>query len=63
MTIFNGRIALASSDDSWQVALTGKNLTDREVFSYAAPVSQSNGGLFVNMMRPRTLGIEGQYRF
>jgi iron complex outermembrane recepter protein len=63
MTIFNGRIALASSDDTWQVALTGKNLTDREVFSYAAPVSQSNGGLFVNMMRPRTLGIEGQYRF
>lgn len=63
MTIFNGRIALAAADDSWQIALTGKNLTDREVFSYAAPVTQSNGGLFVNMMRPRTLGIEGQYRF
>lgn len=63
MTVFNGRIALASSDDTWLVALTGKNLMDQEMFSYAAPVAQSGGGLFVSMMRPRTLGIEGQYRF
>lgn len=63
MTVFNGRIALAASDDSWQLAITGKNLTDRDMFSYGSPVTQSNGGFFVKMMRPRTLGIEGLYRF
>jgi len=63
VTIFNGRIALASVEDTWQLALTGKNLTNQDVFSYGGPIAQSRGGLFVNMMRPRTLAMEGLYRF
>ncbi|BFM17933.1 TonB-dependent receptor [Maricurvus nonylphenolicus] len=63
VTVFNGRIALAAADDSWQLALVGKNLSDQKIFSFAGPISQSDGGIFVNMMRPRTFAIEGNYRF
>ncbi|BFM14538.1 TonB-dependent receptor [Maricurvus nonylphenolicus] len=63
MTLINGRIALAASDDSWQVALIGKNLTDREYYTSAGALSQSQGGTYVNMARPRTITLEGQYRF
>jgi outer membrane receptor protein involved in Fe transport len=59
----NARLALASNDDRWQVALTGKNLTDREVINYATNLSQSRGGLTAQIGRPRTIGIEGIYRF
>ncbi|BFM14525.1 TonB-dependent receptor [Maricurvus nonylphenolicus] len=63
MTLINGRIALAASDDKWQIALTGKNLTDREYYNYSGALTQSQTGLFVTMARPRSFAIEGQYRF
>jgi iron complex outermembrane recepter protein len=62
-TLFNGRIAIAATDDSWQVALTGKNLTDKEVMTYAAKIPQSQSGLAAEVLRPRTFAIEGIYKF
>ncbi len=63
LTLFNARVALASTDDSWQVAITGKNLTDQEVMTYGANVLQSGTGLASTVMRPRTIAVEGSYRF
>ncbi len=63
VTIFNARIALASVEDTWQVALTGKNLTDQTTLNYMTNLSLSGGGMTGQVGRPRTIGIEGSYRF
>jgi iron complex outermembrane recepter protein len=63
VTIFNARVALASTDDTWQVALTGKNLTDQTTLNYMTNLSLSGGGMTGQVGRPRTIGIEGSYRF
>ncbi len=60
----NARIALASVDDSWSVALIGKNLTDEEtrVWNNDVPTSNSNS-YFGVPERPRSLAIQARYRF
>ena len=63
VTIFNARVALASTDDTWQVALTGKNLTDQITKNYMTNLSLSGGGMTAQVGRPRTIGIEASYRF
>lgn len=63
VTIFNARLALASTDDSWQVALTAKNLTDQTTLNYVTNLSQSRGGVNGQVGRPRTIGLEASYRF
>ncbi|MGH1372713.1 MAG: TonB-dependent receptor [Cellvibrionaceae bacterium] len=63
VTIFNARLALASTDDSWQVALTAKNLTDQTTLNYVTNLSQSRGGVNAQVGRPRTVGLEASYRF
>ncbi len=63
VTIFNARVALASTDDTWQVALTGKNLTDQTSLNYMTNLSLSGGGMNGQAGRPRTIGVEGIYRF
>lgn len=63
VTTFNGRVALAATDDTWQVALTGKNLTDKEVVTYGAPIPQAGTGVAAELLRPRTITVEGIYKF
>jgi outer membrane receptor protein involved in Fe transport len=60
----NARIALASVDDTWSVALIGKNLTDEEtrVWHNDVPTSDSNS-YFGIPERPRSLAIQARYRF
>jgi iron complex outermembrane receptor protein len=60
----NARIALASVDDTWSVALIGKNLTDEEtrVWNNDVPTSNSNS-YFGVPERPRSLAIQARYRF
>jgi len=62
-TIVNGRLTVASVDDTWQVALTAKNLTNRLTMNYATNLAQSGGGMTAQVGRPRTLAIEGSYSF
>ncbi len=75
-TIYNMRLALASSDDTWQVALVGKNLTDKRIMNYNVSLTQgaaagtdadgngiADGGRNAQVNRPRTIAIEGSYRF
>ena len=66
---YNGRLALASSDGTWEVALLGKNLSDEQVLLYAVdtPVAKkviagttTHHG-FTNP--PRTLALQASYRW
>lgn len=60
----NARIALASLNDTWSVALIGKNLTDEEtrVWNNDVPVTNSNS-YFGVPERPRSFAIQARYRF
>jgi len=61
---FNARVALTSVDDIWSVALIGKNLTDEStrVWNNDVPTTASNSYYGVPE-RPRSLAVQGRYRF
>ena len=63
-TKVNARIGLASSGDTWSIALIGKNLTDKttQVWKNDVPVSNSNS-YFAVPERPRSVAIQVRYRF
>ena len=63
-TIFNARIALASVDRSWTVALIGKNLTDEKsnIWNNDVPITNSNS-YFGLPNRPRSIAMQARYRF
>ncbi|MEP4147066.1 MAG: TonB-dependent receptor [Halioglobus sp.] len=63
-TIINARIALASTDDGWTVALIGKNLTDEKTYIWKndLPVTNSNSYYGVPE-RPRSIALQARYRF
>ncbi|MGI9287586.1 MAG: TonB-dependent receptor domain-containing protein, partial [Pseudomonadales bacterium] len=63
-TKVNARIALASTADTWSIALIGKNLTDKttHVWHNDVPVNASNS-YFAVPERPRSIAIQGRYRF
>src|SRR5690606_20719123 len=67
-TKFNARLALGDADGRWQLALVGRNLTDRTTVSYAAdtPLSYTLFGArsyygFVDP--PRAIAVEARMRF
>lgn len=64
----NGRIALSSEADTWEVSLIGKNLMDQEIITYAndTPLSANlvqSVGYYALVEPGRTLAIQGLYRF
>ncbi len=63
----NARIALAASDDSWSLALIGKNITDEETFSWGNDVPLGGLGFaftyFQHIDPPRTLELQARYNF
>lgn len=63
-SIINARIALASNDDTWSVALIGKNLTDEKTYLWRddLPVTNSNS-YYAVPERPRTIALQARYRF
>jgi outer membrane receptor protein involved in Fe transport len=62
-TRINARLALASSSDTWSVALIGKNLTDELTYGNGAGVGFFTGSWFKNRTAPRTVALELAYRF
>jgi iron complex outermembrane recepter protein len=63
VTLFNSRIGIAASDDSWSLMLWGRNLSDE---TYA--VSRSGGVIIPGQQiqsfgAPRTLGVELRARY
>ena len=59
-TKVSGRIGIAASDDSWSLALVGRNLTDEETWLGGQPLF---GYDMVYPGAPRTYAIQGVYRF
>jgi iron complex outermembrane receptor protein len=60
-SMVDGRIALASPDDHWEIALWGKNLNDKLVATYVtafAPYRQ----VLVPYAPPRTFGVTLSFR-
>jgi iron complex outermembrane receptor protein len=69
LTLFDLRIALASADDNWELALLGRNLLDQTTsFGFDFPVF---GGRTVpegeatigSLNRPRTIALQARYTF
>ncbi|MEH6519234.1 MAG: TonB-dependent receptor [Halioglobus sp.] len=68
--IWNGRIALASASDTWEIAVLGRNLSDETVLNFGgntplASTLTSGGGnsyyAFAN--RPRNIAVQLSYNF
>lgn len=66
----NARIALSDADKMWELALIGKNLTDENVVTYAngLPVASiltggTGTGYYAFYERPRTIALQGTFRF
>ncbi|ARN75727.1 TonB-dependent receptor [Oceanicoccus sagamiensis] len=63
-TIINARIALASTDDSWTLAVIGRNLTDEETYLWKSDLPVTNSNSYYGVPEaPRTISIQGRYRF
>jgi len=69
LTLFDLRLALASADDAWEVAILGRNLLDQATsftFDYpgfggnTVPVGSTTIG---SLNRPRTIALQARYNF
>ncbi len=64
----NGRLAISSLEDVWEVAIIGQNLTNEEIVSFASEVPiatriQGSKTHFGFVRPPRSLGINFRYKF
>ena len=62
-TKVNARLALVSTNDSWEAALIGKNLTDKLTLASAGGTPFFTGSYFGAVLPPRTVVLELGYRF
>ena len=63
-TIVNARIALASSNNTWSVALLGKNLTDETTYFWKNDVPLTGSNSYYGLPeRPRSIALQARYRF
>ena len=62
--MWNARIALSGDNDTWSVAIIGKNLSDETTHAWRndVPVTASNS-YFAVTQRPRSVAIQARYRF
>lgn len=68
--LVNIRISLANSEETWEVALIGRNMTDETVINFggntplAATLTQGSGNSYYGFVnRPRNIALQGVYRF
>ena len=59
----NGRIGISAADDTWELALYGRNLTDESTYSFVtdAPLSAGIYGAWAE--EPRIVGLQARYNF
>lgn len=69
-TLLNARISLANLDNTWEVALIGRNLTDETVINFggntplAGVLTNDTGNSYYGFVnRPRNIALQGVYRF
>ena len=68
--LLNARVALANANDTWEVALIGRNLTDETVVNFggntplAGTLTDGAGNSYYGFVnRPRNIALQGVYRF
>ncbi len=59
----NARVGLSSTDGQWEVAVIGRNLTDKLTISHGDDVPLLGGAFFGLTERPRTIAFEATVRF
>lgn len=63
-TRVNARIALVSTDGTWEVALIGKNLTDEKTYFWKNDVAVTDSNSYWGAPeRPRSFALQGRYNF
>lgn len=61
--LVNARIAYVSTDESWELALFGKNLTDELVITKSLPFGLIGNSALRDLTPPRTYGASITYNF
>jgi iron complex outermembrane receptor protein len=59
----DARLALASVNDSWEIAIIGRNLTDKLTASYRQVVPSSPGALGALAEPPRSIGLQARFKY
>lgn len=59
----DARLALARGDDSWDVAIIGRNLTDRLTASYRQVVPGATGSIGALADAPRSIGLQLRVKY
>lgn len=59
----DARISLSGDDGRWSVALVGRNLGDKTTTNFANDIPVFTGTYFRLIEAPRTLALQGNYRF
>ena len=62
-TVWNARLSLFDDSDAWELALVGKNLTDKTITSTGNDMPLFTGAHFKTTNAPRTFKVQGTYRF
>jgi len=62
-TIVNARLSLFDDSGEWEVALVGKNLTDKVSSASGADIPLFTGAHYKIAKAPRTVKVQGTYRF
>jgi outer membrane receptor protein involved in Fe transport len=56
------RASFGPSDQHWEVAVLGKNLTDRATAAYRNPLTGGNGSVFAYPDPPRTVAVQVSFK-
>jgi outer membrane receptor protein involved in Fe transport len=59
----DARLALASMKDLWEIAIIGRNLTDKLTASYRQVVPSSPGALGALAEPPRSIGLQVRFKY
>jgi len=64
VVLWNARIALNGDNGKWSVAVLGKNLTDEETSAWNNDVATTGSNTYFGVpQRPRSIALQGRYRF
>jgi outer membrane receptor protein involved in Fe transport len=61
--LLGARLAFEAPGNRWNVAIIGKNLTDRDVLTTGSALPTSLGTLIVNKQMPRSVAAQFTYKF
>jgi iron complex outermembrane recepter protein len=62
-TKFDSRLAILPAAGNWEIALIGKNLSDKTTFGYWSPLPSSPGSGQVVGDRPRSVALQMSYKY